>query len=216
MLQALPTPEWFVKNVQMEINAFLWNNKPPRIKFLTAISELKLGGLALTHFENYVLAQKANWTKRLFDDELSSTTVLKMFSPPMSIDDLLQCSFNPDELSCRIPQFYRQTLHAWFTIKEIEKESLSKSKFDILCYNRTILVNGKPVFFKSWYEKGIVQVQHLWHSTKRWLTFKEFIDKYNVNTNFVTYYGLIDALSHHNFRNQDTVCQKEISENNLN
>ena len=72
----VPTPEWFVKSVQHEINAFLWNNKPQRIKFLNTVDTHKAGGLALTHFENSVLEQKANWVKRLFDAAVILTFTL--------------------------------------------------------------------------------------------------------------------------------------------
>lgn len=42
---ALPTTLWLVKAVQKEINAFLWNEKPAKIKYKTSISNFDNGGI---------------------------------------------------------------------------------------------------------------------------------------------------------------------------
>ena len=55
----LPTPQWFVKAVQEEINIFLWNNKPPKIKYRTAIAGYENWGLRLTDMDSFVKTQKA-------------------------------------------------------------------------------------------------------------------------------------------------------------
>lgn len=53
-IMALPTPEWFVNAVQIEINDFALDGKPHKIKFLTAIANYDCGGIKLTHFESFV------------------------------------------------------------------------------------------------------------------------------------------------------------------
>ena len=52
------TPKSFVDEVQLLINEFMWNNKPPCIKFKTVIANHAQGGINLTHVESYVKAQK--------------------------------------------------------------------------------------------------------------------------------------------------------------
>ena len=104
----LPTPLWFVKAVQKEINAFLWSEKPAKIKYKTLICNFDNGGIKLTDFDSFVKAQKAVWAKRLLDNDQPVTHFLQQFIDSMSIADLLCCPLKTALL--QIPSKYM--LHA--------------------------------------------------------------------------------------------------------
>ena len=57
----------------------------------------------------------------------------------------------------------------------------------------TAEIDKRPVFFKSWYLKGI-QITHLRKDRDTFLSFHEFKERYNVQTNFLTFHSLISAL----------------------
>ena len=44
--------------------------------------------------------------------------LLKTFLPEMSLQDLLKCNVDPDNINFDIPNFYRQVLCAWFQLKQ--------------------------------------------------------------------------------------------------
>ena len=61
-------------------------------------------------------------------------------------------------------------------------------------HNSLIRIDKKPVFFKSWYLKGIQQITHLRKDRDTFLSFHEFKECYDVQTNFLTFHSLISAL----------------------
>ena len=45
----------------------------------------------------------------------------------------------------------------------------------------------KPFFLKEWFSKGVVSVNNLFHESGRYLTFQEFLSKYDCKSNFLEY-----------------------------
>ena len=183
MHHVLPTPEWFAKEVQKEINTFLWDGKPPKIKFLTAISDFESGGIKLTHIENYIKSQKAIWTKRLLQ-KIPPSEYLSIFLPDMKLCDLLLCSVNPNDLSTCIPNFYRQTLHAWYSYTKMRRNEVKSPLTEVLWFNEDIKVNNSPVFYQEWYNKEVLIIQDLVHDSMQWLKYDEFVKKYSIKCEF--------------------------------
>ena len=55
----------------------------------------------------------------------------------------------------------------------------------------TILIDKKPVFWKSWYDNNIVTVQDLLKDDGTVMTYKDFSEKYsNVKSNFLQFYQM--------------------------
>ena len=158
-IMTLPTPEWFVKAVQAEITAFLWDGKPPKIKYHTAVSCYANGGIKLTDMDSFVKSQKAAWSKRLLDIDQPSSQYLMLYVDAMTLYDLLNCSMDPKEIPADIPEFYRQVLHAWFNYKCISGSILTQNT--IIWNNNDIKIEGKSVFFRKWYEKCILYLKDI-------------------------------------------------------
>ena len=192
-ISTLPTPEWFAVKVQNEINKFLWNEKPPRIKFKNAISKPECGGLKLTHMDTFIKAQKVVWVKRLLDDKSPSFNYLKQFLPKMLFSDLLYCSISPEDMSCDIPLFYRQVLYVWFHIQRIRKKNSQNVPDEIIWLNKCIQIENKYIFYEKWYLKGVVRIKDLTQNNK-FLSYEEFADKYDLRCNPLEYYGVVNAI----------------------
>jgi len=190
-LSSLSTPEWFVKEVQKEINTFLWDGKPPRIKFSAAINDYEWGGLRLPHIESIVFASKAMWIKRLWNKNAPLDFFAQQL-PDMDFKDFIQCEIDPETLSHSIPTFYRQVLYAWFTIKP--KLRKHKLPYTIIWLNKNIRVNGKAIFYKEWYAKGILHVKDLLNHRGKPLPYKDFCNKYAFKCNFLHYFAIVKSI----------------------
>ena len=193
-IMTLPTPQWLVKAVQEEINCFLWSNKPPRIKYKTAVACHENGGLKLTDMDSFVKSQKAIWVKRLQDTEQPASRYLQQFLKNITLSDLLICSMDPEEIPFEFPAFYRQVLHAWFTVK-----LMSENKFEdiVIWNNKNIKIQGQTVFYKRWYKKGVFYLKDLFKRTGNMLkilTVDEFKSKYDIECQNMHYMSLIDAI----------------------
>ena len=133
---SLPTPLWFVNAVQSEINSFLWDGKPARVKFLCIIGDYEHGGLKHPCVDSIVMAQKAMWIKRLMDVEMPSSLYIRQFLPAMKFMDILNCNIHPDDLPHSIPQFYRQVLHSWYKLRSSMKYNSNDD--EIIWLNRVV------------------------------------------------------------------------------
>ena len=64
----------------------------------------------------------------------------------------------------------------------------------VLFNNKEILVGEKPVFIKQWFDRNILSIQDLLSSSGQLLSFQEFINKYDCNTNFLQFYQVTSAI----------------------
>ena len=77
------------------------------------------------------------------------------------------------------------------TIKMIGHHARLK---DVTGQSYPILVGGKPVFIKESFDRNILSIQYLQNSNGQLLSFQEFINKYNCNTNFLQFYQVFSAI----------------------
>ena len=193
-IMTLPTPEWFVKSVQRDINAFLWNDKPSKIKYSTAISTYADGGVKLTDFDSFVKTQKVLWAKSLLDADQASAHYLQTFIK-MKLCHFLNCNLDPAMIPIYIPFFYRQVLYAWFNFKNIVGDSYIHK--NVLWNNKHILIQKKNIFFKDWYDKGVIFLSDLMNEEGKIISYETFREKYNIKCNQLKFMGLIDAIPRH-------------------
>jgi len=65
---------------------------------------------------------------------------------------------------------------------------------EIIWKNRFIRINGKPVFYSSWYRKGVFKIRHFLKENRNFLSRFEFQQRYDLSVNFLTYSGLLSAI----------------------
>ena len=58
----------------------------------------------------------------------------------------------------------------------------------ILFNNKDIVIDGRPFFFKSWFQKGIVSIQDILSENGKFLSFQEFREKC-ILASSVTFYA---------------------------
>ena len=60
--------------------------------------------------------------------------------------------------------------------------------------NRFIRIDGKPVFYASWYGKGVAKIYHLLNESGNFLSRSDFQRKSGLAVDFLTYNGLLSAI----------------------
>ena len=88
---------------------------------------------------------------------------------------------------------------------DIKLEDLLKSP---LWYNSQIRINNVHVYY-TWHEKGILYINDLTKDDGTLLTYEEFIIKYQLNTHFIEFEGLLQSVKLL-FRKYDLVCTKKL------
>ena len=193
-ISTLEIPKWFTDKVQKSINDFLWDGKPPKIKYATAISAIENGGLRLPDIHTYVMAQKAIWGKRLFKNEPTYVhAYLNKYLDEMQMHHLINVSVNPNEISDDIPLFYKQILYAWVLLKE-EPNTYNEILSEMLWLNLNIRINGEMIMYIEWYKKGIVYICDILDENGKIYSYNEFITTYKIKCTQFLYMSFIDAI----------------------
>ena len=191
----LATPEWFSEGIQKLIIDFIWDGKPPKIKTSVIRNTIQRGGLKIPDVELHIKSQKISWIKRMLKQNLQASWMQLLCTtlPEMKLTDMLKCSINPNDIAVDIPTFYKQILADWYEIKASPKSAFDVRR-EIIWYNKYIQINGNCVFQKSLYDKGIITLHNLLLENGTFMSYEQFIEKYNVRLNFLKYMALIDAI----------------------
>ena len=177
---------------------FIWNFKPDKIKRNTIIGPLNKGGLNLIDFKMIDKALKAAWVKRLYDATPDSRWC-SLFSFEMSRYGgpfLFECNFNAQDLNnvAHVPSFYKDVLHAWQELHSKNPSHTIEYMNKIIWNNRFIKIDKKPVFYSSWYKRGVTKIGHLLDENNRFLSRSDFQQKYGLLVNFLMCNGLLAAI----------------------
>ena len=189
---SLFVPKEFIVEVNKLLFKFLWNNKPSKIKADTIIADVQDGGLRMPHFPTIVEGMKVLWVKKLLDVKSSNWKALAWQLANVSEFDLM-CKCDVKQLKTFSP-FYGQVLHAWYNLHAKEPKGEDEICNEIIWNNKYITVDGRTIFYKQLYDKGVVQVRDLLSKEGKLLTYIEFKNQYKVKINFLEYGSLVNAI----------------------
>ena len=103
----------------------------------------------------------------------------------------LRCNYNPKHLNT-LPSFYQCILMYFNELKNLY--DFDQAQDLILFNNKEILVEGKPLFLRDWFNKGILSIQDLLDDAGNIMSYQEFNNKYSCKSNFLLYYQVISAI----------------------
>ena len=138
------------------------------------------------------------WVKRLYDATPNSKW-RSLFSSEMSRYGgpfLLKCNFKAHDLNiaAHVPSFYKDVLNAWQERHSKNPSHTIEYMNEIIWNNRFIKIDKKPVFYSSWYKRGVTKISHLLDENNRFLSRSDFQQKYGLSVNFLIYNGLLAAI----------------------
>ena len=87
---------------------------------------------------------------------------------------LTNCNYDISSLQINnLPSFYREILTFWQNAK-VAFENPTSPQDEIIWNNKNIRINEKPLFFKRWFDKGIIFVKDLLNADKKFIPFTPF------------------------------------------
>ena len=196
VLNSISIPDKDVSCTRSHLFNFLWRGKKHHIKNDSLIGGLEEGGLRMTDIEIQNKAFKLAWAVRISETSAPWGIIPNFyFRPYGGLKFLLKCNYNIKKMQINIPPFYKDVLRFW---KELQNYSLPTTSQDaiseIFWNNENILVEGKSVCYNNWIKKGIVYIHNLIDNNGKFMSYASFISKYSISTDFVTYFGIINAI----------------------
>ena len=112
-----------------------------------------------------------------------------------SLSFLTNCDYDFKLLDLKnLPTFYHFVLRYWQDYKLLMPGNRIPPEHEIIWNNQNILVDKKPIFYKSWFHYDTVQVQDLLNVNREFLSLVDFKQKFNIDTPITLYQGVINAI----------------------
>jgi len=161
-----PLPEWVERDLKKHCISFLWNNKPPQIKYNTIVGKESQGGLNIPDIRDRCYAFRLKWLKKYFDKTVNVTwkhTMNYFLSKYLNLGltyEIFTLIYDKVSLN-KIPLYYRELLEAWNNIN-IGKREMPSCLSDI--YNQPLFSNphitkdNKMLHFSTFIKCDITKV----------------------------------------------------------
>ena len=199
-LSNLPSPPpKFLKEIDNRIFDFIWDNKRAKIKRSQLYLDYSEGGLGIPNVLAYSNNLKIKWIKYLADESFSSGWKNIFLSINNIGKFIFRCNIKCSDIqSLNIKNsFWNDVLQSWAKVHYIFDNNVyikSEQPQNFLWYNSDIKLQNKVIYYKKWHEKGIQYVKDILDDNSNFLDYNQFKTKYDLNINFLHYYGLINKL----------------------
>ena len=183
----LPTPKEFVSQLNQLLFQFLWNG-PDKVTRKSAINEYSNGGLKMIDLDSMIISLRLAWLKRIASSNDGTwkrylTHHLERFGGLF----LFHCNYDVSILPLNISLFYLELLQWWSEFRDTF--SPEKDWRYILWNNKQILINNKTVYYKSYFEAGVVHISDLSFDLNNKDSFSLVSNRIS-KTNFLVWAGL--------------------------
>ena len=194
-LTSLPTPS---KQVMKELNSifynFLWNGKPDKVKRSIGKQKLINGGIAMIDLEAFDQSLKLTWLRRLLNGKAKWKLFVKAKYPTLTdvvkfgnkFSEIISADIQNPFWENVVKSFIIYTKHFYFNYKD----GVNSVSF---LFNENIKIGKTCVKIKRFIENNIFYIFQL-KEGERFLTYNEFIRKYNIQINFLQYGSTIAAV----------------------
>ena len=175
---------------------FLWKNSRDRIKRVTLESPIQDGGCNVINVRVLNKCLKLVWLKRLIENKGSWSHVILDEMPDMCLIDFLNCNWKLCDIPVKILRykFWAEVLLYWSELTYIyEPDDIDVVLDMFIWFNHEIKINKKTVYYKDWYNAGIRKIGDITKGNSI-LSHIEIEEKFGIKINYLTYWGLIQAL----------------------
>ena len=189
----LPTPKEVIKQLNQLLFKFLWKGVD-KVILLSAINEYENGGLKMIDFETMVKSLRLTCLRKNFgENDGAWKSYIRHILNQSGAFFLFRCNYDVKDISI-CSQFYTELLQWW---SEFRFEFAAEKDWqNIIWNNKDIRINNKSVFYKNFFESGIIYVNDLLFELNN-------IDSYHVilniinKANFLVWAGLRHAIPSH-------------------
>ena len=195
ILISLPTPsKKTMKKVNKMLYDFLWDGKPDKIKRDIAKHKLEKGGLNMIDIDFFDKALKLTWIRRVICGKQKWKDIACLLYP--NIDKIKNFG---NAFVKKISQEIDNSF--WSNVMEYLSEFICKCKISNLeelhsssfLFNSNFKIDNKVIDNIVLINNGIFFIHQLMDGDS-FLSHNEFIQKYNLNLDFLTYHSIVSCI----------------------
>ena len=193
---ALPNPDTtIIDKLNKAFYNFIWQSKADKVKRSILVQEYNKGGLKMIELNKFIIALKTSLIRRLVvNDSKYKSLFENTYTNVNSVINRGSTFAEETKRNCQ-NKFWVDVLSAWNTYCSVITLQIADDIIGInLWDNKNLKINDKPVFYKIWYDKGVNFIKDLINKNGELLSYEQFIDKYQIQTNFLEFYGIISIV----------------------
>ena len=99
-------------------------------------------------------------------------------------------------ISANFNKFWKDIFQNWGKLLPIIEADMSPNTIlsQAVWFHEKIKVNNKIIFYEKWCDAGLFFINDLLNENDAIMSYEEFNRKYNIRTNYLLYYGVIQAI----------------------
>ncbi len=140
LILTLPNPTLeFIRSFERKLFKFIWNEKLNKIQRSTLIQGYENAGLKMIDFENFMIALKSSWIRRLIFSNSKWTNLFKAnFGHNMQTLMKFGIDFTNMIMKNSNNRFWKDVLQCWRTIIDVQKGNCDRLFNEHIWYNPDI------------------------------------------------------------------------------
>ena len=147
-----------IQELNRLIFKFLWKGVD-KVTLLSTINDYQMSGLKMIDLETRVKSLRLSWLKRIFSENNGTwKNYLRHRLKYVGGLFLFRCNYDIKDVVIS-SQFYSELLQWWSNFREdFSSEKLCQN---MMWNNKDIRVNDKPIFYKTFFNSGLILVSYL-------------------------------------------------------
>ena len=190
----LYVPEEVIKELDNIFFDFIWPRKKHHVKKSVLIQNIEDGGLKMPDIQSTLKAMKLSWIKRLCTKNNNFTIIAKTCTRINDFNDFFGYKNDIKFLSPHIPNFYKQICEHWYELHSSPPQTKNDIMNETLWFNKHILVDNKPIFYKLWDQHGISHIYHILNQNGNFKSERELLISFGLNVDTMLYNGVKSAI----------------------
>lgn len=181
----LPNPSVdFIKSLQDMCFNFLWKKVPDKIRRQVVMQGYEKGGLRMVDINQFINALKISWIRRSITEGKDCFIIHNTMYPFYKYCLLYGSEYIKMSLERINNPLWKDTYNALHAL------SISGTP---LWYNHNIKVGRRSCFIRNWFQSSVAYINDIMDRNGNFYSLNAFQEKWSVNTNFLTYQGILAA-----------------------
>ena len=143
-------------------------------------------------FETMVKSLRLTWLRRLYSWENAGwKSYFRFLLNGFGGDFIFHCDYDPKDYDIA-NKFYSELVQFWIDFRNAFSDEDGKAS--VIWNNKNIRINGKPVFYRQFFDKGLVSISQLQFQQNNLESLDSLRKDLSLQCNFLVWAGLRSAI----------------------
>jgi hypothetical protein len=176
---------------------FIWDGKPPKVKYKAIINDIPNGGLKLQDLETKVKALQLKWVQNLNNINYTAAWkeyVATKFKNSPNKETIVEYNMQQTDYPWYNDKFYNSLFETWAKLHNRPPTTGEQVLRETIWNNSYIRADNKTFYYKNWVQKGITFIKDLINQRGQIMDKQEFLAHTGIKLRPLQYESAISAI----------------------